>query len=58
VTAALRTAWRLLRQATGESRWDDYLAGCEATGEEPVSRRCFERHRADSRADSGPARCC
>jgi hypothetical protein len=55
---AFRTAWRLLREATGESRWDDYLTRCEATGEQPVSRRCFERHRADERSASPQTRCC
>jgi uncharacterized short protein YbdD (DUF466 family) len=57
-TGALVTVWRLLREATGESRWDDYLARCEATGEQPMSRRGFERHRSDAREGSPRGRCC
>lgn len=54
----LSGAWRLLRQATGEAKWDDYLARCEHEGVEPMSRRAFERHRADEKEHNPQARCC
>jgi hypothetical protein len=47
-----------LREFTGEARWDDYLARCAREGVEPVSRRAFERHRADHRETSVEGRCC
>jgi len=47
-----------LKQATGESRWDDYLERCARDGVEPVSRRTFERHRADHRETRVEGRCC
>jgi len=47
-----------VRQLTGEAKWDDYVAGCEARGEEPMTRRAFERHRADHQESSPLARCC
>lgn len=49
---------RLLREATGESKWDDYLAHCREHGVKPVSRRTFERERADRRDGERPGRCC
>lgn len=51
-------AWQLLRQATGEAKWDEYLARCEREGVEPMSRRAFERHRADEKEHNPQARCC
>ncbi|MFJ9388389.1 YbdD/YjiX family protein [Nocardioides sp. NPDC101246] len=51
-------AWRLLRQATGEAKWDEYVARCERDGVEPMSRRAFERHRADEKEHNPQARCC
>ncbi|SDQ04550.1 YbdD/YjiX family protein [Quadrisphaera sp. DSM 44207] len=58
----LRRAWRgvrwYLREFTGEARWDDYVRECAAHGHAPVSRREFERRRADA-AESAPMnRCC
>lgn len=53
----LRGVRRLLREATGESKWDDYLAKCQADGTVPISRREFERHRTDVGGE-GPQRCC
>lgn len=47
-----------LREATGEARWDEYLAACAATGQEPLSRREFERHRDEHRERAGRSRCC
>lgn len=49
---------RLLRQATGEAKWDDYLAQCSKQGTEPISRREFERRRADHREVHAQSRCC
>lgn len=53
----LRGVRRLLREATGESKWDDYLASCQTDGTVPISRREFERHRTDVGGE-GPQRCC
>ena len=47
-----------VRQATGEAKWDEYVAACRAEGAEPVSRRAFERHRAEHREASPQSRCC
>jgi len=54
----LSTAWRLFREATGEAKWDDYLAHCAASGHPPVSRREFERARMDLKESNQTARCC
>ena len=48
----------LLREATGESKWDNYLERCRAEGRTPMSRRAFERHRAEHRERNPQARCC
>lgn len=55
---AFATVRRLVREFTGEARWDDYLAACERDGVEPASRRSFERHRADQVEHAPMARCC
>lgn len=47
-----------LRQVTGEAKWDDYLERCRCDDVEPVSRRDFERHRAEHKENSPMARCC
>jgi uncharacterized short protein YbdD (DUF466 family) len=47
-----------VRQLTGEAKWDEYVAWCRSCGEEPMSRREFERHRAEHREASPGARCC
>jgi uncharacterized short protein YbdD (DUF466 family) len=47
-----------VRQATGEAKWDEYVAQCRDRGAEPISRREFERHRADHREASPQSRCC
>ncbi len=54
---SLRGVRRLLREATGEAKWDDYLAKCQADGTVPISRKEFERHRTDVGGE-GPQRCC
>ena len=59
--AAVR-AWRgvrwYLREWSGEARWDDYLRHCAEHGHDPVSRRQFERRRADAREQAPVNRCC
>jgi len=47
-----------LREFTGESRWDDYLARCARDGSEPMSRRDFERERDHQREHAARGRCC
>ena len=60
-TAVLRAGrgvrW-YLRQATGEAKWDDYLDRCRGEGVEPMTRREFERHRADHKERTPQSRCC
>jgi hypothetical protein len=62
VRAAILRAGRglrwYLRQATGEAKWDEHLALCHEQGVEPMSRREFERHRADHREAHPQSRCC
>jgi uncharacterized short protein YbdD (DUF466 family) len=55
--AARGVRW-YVRQSTGEAKWDEYVAACRAEGSEPVSRREFERHRADHREANPQSRCC
>jgi hypothetical protein len=47
-----------VRQATGEAKWDEYVAACRDRGTEPVTRREFERHRAEHREANPQSRCC
>ena len=47
-----------VRAFTGEARWDDYLSTCAEHGHEPVSRREFERRRADAAERNPVSRCC
>ena len=47
-----------LRQFTGEAKWDEYVAHCRTHGEEPMSRREFERRRADHQERNPQSRCC
>lgn len=59
--AALRAGHGIrwyLRQVTGEGKWDEYLERCLNNDVEPVSRRDFERHRADHQERCTRARCC
>jgi hypothetical protein len=55
--AARGVRW-YVRQATGEAKWDEYVAGCRLQGTQPVSRREFERHRAEHREANPQSRCC
>ena len=47
-----------LRQVTGEAKWDEYLDRCRSDGAAPMSRREFERHRAEHQERSPLTRCC
>jgi hypothetical protein len=47
-----------LRQATGEAKWDEYLARCDERGTVPMTRRDFERHRAEHKERNPQSRCC
>ncbi|GAB2750862.1 YbdD/YjiX family protein [Nocardioides pakistanensis] len=47
-----------LKQATGEAKWEEYLQQCAHEGREPMSRKEFERHRADHREANPQSRCC
>lgn len=47
-----------LKEATGEARWERYVARCAAEGREPMSRRAYERHRDEHRERAGSSRCC
>lgn len=62
MTSALTRAQRgvvwYLKQATGEAKWDEYVDQCATEGREPMSRREFERHRADHKERNPQSRCC
>ena len=47
-----------LRALTGEDRYDRHVAACTADGRTPMTRRAFERHRADVAAAHAHERCC
>jgi uncharacterized short protein YbdD (DUF466 family) len=47
-----------LKQATGEAKWDEYVERCLRDGTAPMSRREFERHRADHKEHTPQSRCC
>jgi hypothetical protein len=47
-----------LKQVTGEAKWDEYLERCRDDGVEPISRRSFEKHRAEHQEKGTRARCC
>ena len=53
-----RGVWWYLREVTGEARWDEYVARCRLEGCEPMSRRAYERHRAEHRERTPRSRCC
>ncbi len=53
-----RTLRWYVRQLTGESKWDDYVEECATFGEEPMSRREFERLRDHEREHLPGGRCC
>jgi uncharacterized short protein YbdD (DUF466 family) len=58
ITRVARGLWWYLRQASGESRWDEYVERCDRDATAPMSRRDFERHRADHREADARSRCC
>ena len=55
---ALRGVRWYLHQVTGECKWDEYVARCDEEGSTPMTRRAFERHRADHRERNPRSRCC
>ena len=55
---AQRSVVWYLKQATGEAKWDEYVDRCARDGVEPMSRRDFERHRADHKEHNPQSRCC
>jgi uncharacterized short protein YbdD (DUF466 family) len=58
VVRALRGVHWYLKELTGESGWDRYLEHCAEHGHAPMSRREFERRRADEREANPVSRCC
>lgn len=62
VGSAVRRAGRgvhwYLREWSGEARWDRYLEECEQHGHAPMSRRAYERQRADAAELHPASRCC
>jgi uncharacterized short protein YbdD (DUF466 family) len=62
VGAAVVRGWHgvrwYLREFSGEARWDDYLEHCAEHGHTPMSRREFERRRADQAETHPISRCC
>jgi uncharacterized short protein YbdD (DUF466 family) len=47
-----------LREFTGEAQWDHYVEHCAEHGHTPMSRREFERQRADAAEQNPISRCC
>jgi uncharacterized short protein YbdD (DUF466 family) len=60
VGGALKTVWWYLREVSGETAYDRYVAHArdEHPGEPVMSRRDFERRRQDARETQTQARCC
>jgi uncharacterized short protein YbdD (DUF466 family) len=55
---AVRGIYWYLKQVTGEAKWDEYLERAHSQDMEPMSRRDFERHRSEHKANNPQARCC
>jgi uncharacterized short protein YbdD (DUF466 family) len=47
-----------LKEATGEAKWDEYLERCAREGQDPMTRREFERHRSEHKERNPQSRCC
>ena len=47
-----------LKEASGEAKWDEYVARCREDGTRAMSRREFERHRSEHRENNPQSRCC
>jgi uncharacterized short protein YbdD (DUF466 family) len=62
MTAALTRAGRglvwYLKQLSGEAKWDEYVERCAREGTAPMTRREFERHRAEHQERNPQSRCC
>ena len=58
VARAVRGVHWYLKELAGEGAWDRYLEHCAEHGHPPVSRREFERRRADEREANPVTSCC
>ena len=58
VARAVRGVHWSLKELAGEGAWDRYLQHCAEHGHPPVSRREFERRRADEREANPVTSCC
>ena len=58
MTRSARGIHWYFKQLSGEAKWDDYLEQCRLHGHEPMSRRDFERQRADAAEGAAQSRCC
>jgi uncharacterized short protein YbdD (DUF466 family) len=58
VVRALKGVHWYLKELTGEANWDRYLEHCAQHGHAPMTRREFERRRADEREANPVSRCC
>ena len=58
VVRALQGVHWYLKELTGEADWDRYLEHCAEHGRPPMTRREFERRRADAREANPVSRCC
>ena len=47
-----------LKQASGEARWDEYVDRCRRNDVVPMTRRHFERRRAEHQESNPQSRCC
>lgn len=47
-----------VRELSGEAKWDEYVEHCRRHGHPPMTRREFERRRADQAEAAPQARCC
>jgi hypothetical protein len=58
VTRGARAVAWYVRAFTGEERWRAYLDQCALQGVPPMTRRAWERHRADHLERRPMDRCC
>ncbi|WP_432572962.1 CstA-like transporter-associated (seleno)protein [Kineococcus sp. SYSU DK005] len=56
--ALLRGLRWCARQIDGTDRWEEHLRSAAEHGHRPLTRREFERRRADARAGAVSSRCC
>ena len=58
IARAARGVHWYLKQASGEAKWDEYVEHCRRHQHEPMTRRQFERQRADVKDAAPVSRCC